>query len=112
MNYAACLLVVVTLPGMAVRGAPAKFDTPAIEHLTGVKGVYNQAENVFKISLPRTDVKVTVDQWAMPPFMGGGSMIRTVTEDGFTPALLPAKFEAGTPDVAGASILRMPRSGR
>jgi cysteine desulfurase/selenocysteine lyase len=39
---------------------------------------------------------------AMPPFLGGGSMIRTVTKDGFTPALLPAKFEAGTPPIVPA----------
>lgn len=34
---------------------------------------------------------------AMPPFLGGGSMITDVTLDGFEPAELPAKFEAGTP---------------
>lgn len=39
---------------------------------------------------------------AMPPFLGGGSMINTVTEDGFTPGELPAKFEAGTPPIAPA----------
>ena len=39
---------------------------------------------------------------AMPPFLGGGSMIRTVQLDGFTPAMLPAKFEAGTPPIAPA----------
>jgi cysteine desulfurase/selenocysteine lyase len=39
---------------------------------------------------------------AMPPFLGGGSMIRTVTTSGFTPALLPSKFEAGTPPIAPA----------
>jgi cysteine desulfurase / selenocysteine lyase len=39
---------------------------------------------------------------AMPPFMGGGSMIRTVTLDSFTPAALPAKFEAGTPPITPA----------
>ncbi|HEV7280748.1 MAG TPA: SufS family cysteine desulfurase [Pirellulaceae bacterium] len=39
---------------------------------------------------------------AMPPFLGGGSMIRTVTTEGFTPAALPAKFEAGTPPIAEA----------
>jgi cysteine desulfurase / selenocysteine lyase len=38
----------------------------------------------------------------MPPFLGGGSMIRTVTTEGFTPADLPAKFEAGTPPIAPA----------
>lgn len=38
----------------------------------------------------------------MPPFLGGGSMIATVTRDGFTPGELPAKFEAGTPPIAPA----------
>jgi cysteine desulfurase/selenocysteine lyase len=37
---------------------------------------------------------------AMPPFLGGGSMIADVRLDGFTAAPLPAKFEAGTPPIA------------
>ena len=40
---------------------------------------------------------------AMPPFLGGGSMIKTVTLDGFEPAELPAKFEAGTPPIVPAA---------
>src|SRR4051812_27794040 len=39
---------------------------------------------------------------AMPPFMGGGDMIGTVTLQGFTPNELPWKFEAGTPAIAEA----------
>jgi cysteine desulfurase/selenocysteine lyase len=39
---------------------------------------------------------------AMPPFLGGGSMINEVRLDSFTPAELPAKFEAGTPPIAPA----------
>ncbi len=39
---------------------------------------------------------------AMPVYMGGGSMITTVTLDTFTPAPLPQKFEAGTPNIADA----------
>lgn len=39
---------------------------------------------------------------AMPPFLGGGSMIDRVTVDGFTPGELPAKFEAGTPPIVEA----------
>lgn len=42
---------------------------------------------------------------AMPPFMGGGSMIGQVTLDSFTAAKLPAKFEAGTPPIAQAIAL-------
>ena len=38
----------------------------------------------------------------MPPFLGGGSMIRRVTTAGFEPAELPAKFEAGTPPIVPA----------
>src|SRR5437764_3524282 len=38
----------------------------------------------------------------MPPFMGGGDMIESVTFDKTTYAGLPNKFEAGTPDIAGA----------
>jgi cysteine desulfurase/selenocysteine lyase len=39
---------------------------------------------------------------AMPPFLGGGSMINEVRLDGFTSAELPAKFEAGTPPIVPA----------
>ena len=39
---------------------------------------------------------------AMPPFLGGGNMIDTVTLDGFTTAPVPAKFEAGTPPIVEA----------
>ncbi len=38
----------------------------------------------------------------MPPFMGGGDMIRKVTFEGFTTNDVPAKFEAGTPAIAEA----------
>jgi cysteine desulfurase/selenocysteine lyase len=39
---------------------------------------------------------------AMPPFMGGGSMIRKVTKEGTTWADPPARFEAGTPAISQA----------
>jgi cysteine desulfurase/selenocysteine lyase len=39
---------------------------------------------------------------AMPPFLSGGDMIRSVTWEGSTWNDLPWKFEAGTPDIAGA----------
>ena len=38
---------------------------------------------------------------AMPPYQGGGDMIRTVTFEKTTYNDLPYKFEAGTPDIAG-----------
>jgi cysteine desulfurase/selenocysteine lyase len=39
---------------------------------------------------------------AMPPYQGGGEMIRTVTFEQTTYHDVPYKFEAGTPNVAGA----------
>jgi cysteine desulfurase/selenocysteine lyase len=39
---------------------------------------------------------------AMPPWQGGGDMIESVTFAKTTYADLPNKFEAGTPDIAGA----------
>ncbi len=39
---------------------------------------------------------------AMPPWQGGGEMIRTVHDTTATYAPLPHKFEAGTPNVEGA----------
>jgi cysteine desulfurase/selenocysteine lyase len=38
----------------------------------------------------------------MPPFIGGGSMIRSVKRDEITWADLPAKFEGGTPPIGEA----------
>ena len=39
---------------------------------------------------------------AIPPFLGGGNMISDVRLDGFAPAPLPDKFEAGTPPITEA----------
>ena len=41
----------------------------------------------------------------MPPFLGGGGMIREVFEDRATWAPLPEKFDAGTPNIADSIAL-------
>jgi cysteine desulfurase/selenocysteine lyase len=41
----------------------------------------------------------------LPPYQGGGEMIKEVTFAKTTYAELPHKFEAGTPDVAGGIVL-------
>jgi cysteine desulfurase/selenocysteine lyase len=53
---------------------------------------------------------------AMPPFLGGGSMIHRVTLDGFEPGDLPSRFEAGTPPIVpvlglGAAIVYLQKVG-
>jgi len=52
----------------------------------------------------------------MPPWMGGGDMIREVHLSGFKPSELPWKFEAGTPAIAqaiglGAAVDYLERTG-
>ncbi|MCD4811099.1 aminotransferase class V-fold PLP-dependent enzyme [bacterium] len=41
----------------------------------------------------------------LPPYMGGGEMIREVSKESFTLNNLPWRFEAGTPDIAGGIAL-------
>lgn len=41
----------------------------------------------------------------LPPYMGGGEMIKEVTFEKTTYADLPHKFEAGTPNIAGGIVL-------
>jgi uncharacterized protein DUF1259 len=52
------------------RGA---LDTGKIDNITGLKGKLNEKEGVYRISLPRTDGKIAVDGWTIPPFMGLGT---------------------------------------
>ena len=54
---------------LAMR-ASAALDTNRIDQITGLKGAWNASEGVFKVSQPRNDVAVKVDEWKLPPFMG------------------------------------------
>lgn len=98
-----------SLSSTALKAAEvAPLDTAAIESITGLTGTMNKAENVFKVSKPRTDIKPTVDRWALPPFMGltsyaafmrmaGGTMVMGDTvllEDEVNPAM-SAALDAG-----------------
>ena len=78
MKHISCLSVavfgVVLLQSQFVPSAFAQekpaIDIAKIEAATGLKGSFNRDENVFKISKPRTDLKIRVEDWQMPPFMG------------------------------------------
>ncbi len=56
---------------------------------TGIGALYGKAELLER----------------MPPYQGGGNMIRSVTFEDTTYGALPHKFEAGTPNIAGAAGL-------
>src|SRR2546423_9155269 len=51
----------------------AGLDGAKIDQLTGLKGKLNEKEGVYRVTFPRSDVKVAVDGWTMPPFMGLGT---------------------------------------
>jgi hypothetical protein len=53
-----------------VAAKVAVLDTAVIRSHTGLAGKWNAAEGVYKVSQPRTDVRVSVDEAALPPFMG------------------------------------------
>ena len=58
----------------AAAGSSAlALDTAKIDNLTGLKGKLNEKEGVYKVTFPRDDVKIVVDGWTMPPFMGLGT---------------------------------------
>ncbi len=65
-------LLLSTLCGVVIvlNANGATIDQAKIEQITGLKGAWNDAEGVFKVSSPRNDVPVKVDEWTMPPFMG------------------------------------------
>jgi hypothetical protein len=66
------LFIVVAFISATFQGAFA-LDTAAIDEITGLKGTLNEKEGVYRVTFPRKDVKVTVDGWQMPAFMGLGT---------------------------------------
>ena len=101
----ALLAAIVT---QAAWAADPQLDTAAIESITGITGTMNKAENVFKVSKPRSDIKPTVDRWTLPPFMGitsyaafmpttGGTMVmgETVLLEDEVNSAMNAALDAG-----------------
>ena len=63
----------LALIAFVYASAAAELNTARIDELTGLKGKVNEKEGVYKVTFPRNDVKVVVDGWTMPPFMGLGT---------------------------------------
>ena len=71
---ATCWLLMAGISLIAIaRSFASDLDTGRIDELTGLKGKMNEKEGVYKVTFPRGDVKVFVDGWTMPPFMGLGT---------------------------------------
>ncbi len=67
------LLRTTILLGIISSAFAADLNTARIDEVTGLKGKMNEKEGVYKVTFPRNDVKVVVDGWTMPPFMGLGT---------------------------------------
>jgi hypothetical protein len=68
-NFFAGAVLAILLSGSAT----AALDTAKVDEITGLKGKLNPKEGVYKVTFPRSDVKVVIDGWPMPPFMGLGT---------------------------------------
>lgn len=68
MRMLSLFVLLSAVTGATLRAAP--LEAKRITEITGLPGVWNAAQAVFKVSAPRSDVPVAVDGWKMPPFMG------------------------------------------
>src|SRR5207237_4142880 len=77
------LLIILIFCATITAALAAALDAAKIDQITGLKGKMNEKEGVYKVTLPRNDVKVVVDGWTMPAFMGLGTWAAfTPTKDG------------------------------
>ena len=67
MMRLAAISLLAALPAFGTLSGPVR---SAIDQITGIRGVYVDGEDVYKVSFPRTDVKLTVDRSAINAFMG------------------------------------------
>src|SRR5256712_773340 len=65
--------IALVFAALLCTSVAAGLETARIDELTGLKGKLNEKEGVYKVTFPRDDVKVVVDGWTMPPFMGLGT---------------------------------------
>jgi hypothetical protein len=68
----ACTMAIVVLlwnPKTSLSGESA-LDTATIERLAGVKGEFSEKEGVFKVSVPRSDLDITIAGVKMTPPLG------------------------------------------
>ena len=66
-------LLIILFCFASIAAGSTALDTAKIDQVTGLKGKFNEKEGVYKVTFPRSDVKVVVGGWTMPPFMGLGT---------------------------------------
>jgi hypothetical protein len=70
MHRFVAFVAVYSVFAVSAVAAEAMLDIPKIEQLTGVKGKIDEKEGVFKVSVPRNDLKVTTAGVKMTPPLG------------------------------------------
>src|SRR6059058_6197732 len=77
------LLCLCALACANIDISSAALDPAKIDQITGLNGKLSEKEKAYKVTWSRGDVKVIVDGWTMPPFMGLGTWAAfTATKDG------------------------------
>ena len=108
MKYRRSLVVALALL-ISVKISSAALDTAKIEEIIDLKGKWNEGEKVFKVNAPRNDVKVSVDGWQMPAFMGLTSW--TAFSEGMkAPAMVMGCLLYTSPSPRDRTRSRMPSS--
>lgn len=70
MKNLVSIVFVIAIFSICSRADTLKLNIQKIDDIIKIKGKHNQAEGVYKISVPRDDVAISIDKWKMPPFMG------------------------------------------
>jgi len=65
-----CACLVFAWSVRSGQSAEARLDTAKIEQLTGAKGEFNEREKVFKVSMPRSDLNISVAGVKLTPPLG------------------------------------------
>src|SRR5436309_15598432 len=65
--------IALVFAALLCTSVAAGLETARIDNLTGLKGKLNEKEGDYRVTFPRSGVKVAVDGWTMPPFMGLGT---------------------------------------
>lgn len=108
MRFSAHCILSLALLTAARASADPTLDGAAIERLTGARGSWNQAEGVFKVTVPRDDLAVKVSGIAIVPAQGltswaafhagpGGAVVMgdIVVAETQVDAVLSAALDAG-----------------
>ncbi len=84
-RFVVAVVALLSAPALlAAAPSSAALNTKSIEQLTGAKGVLSAKQDVFKVSVPRTDLHVTAAGVRITPPMGLTSWAAFTKEGGHT----------------------------